>query len=443
MSASVRAARDPFVDLLRTGAILVVVFGHWLMPVLARHGSTVSAGNALATPGWWLLTWPAQVMPVFFVAGGAANFHSYQGFLARGGTTQRWLAARVRRLVLPVFPLLAVWLAVPDLLLSLGVPAQPVGLAAAIVGQLLWFLAVYLIAMALVPVMLAARNRWGDWVFVVLTGAAVGVDVLRLHGVPLVGYTNEVFVWLAVQQLGIEYAAGRFSRLTRKGALALGFAGLGGTALLVLLAGYPDSMVGLPGQTVSNMSPATICLLTLGLGQFGFLLAARERLVVWSRRPGPAAVLRAVGSRCLTVYLWHMSALVLVAGVAVVGFGYATPQPGSPGWLVALPVSMLVMAVVLRVLVAVLGRFEAIRPAVVGAVPVWRMVVAVVVLVAGLTGIAAAGFVPAAGGWQVGPIPWIVLIGLGFALTVPRLTRRAAGLGTRVLGALVTALPRN
>ncbi len=386
-AAPTAMARDPFIDVLRTCAILVVVCGHWIMPVLSRHGDTLVAGNSLATPGWWLLTWPLQVMPVFFFAGGAANLHSYSATLRRGGTARGWLAARLCRLAVPVLPLLAVWLVVPDLLRGLGVPDQPVTLAAGIVGQLVWFLAVYVLTVVAVPL----ARRWGPSAAVVLGVAALGVDALRLHGVPLVGYVNELLVWLAVSQLGIGYAAGRFDRVPKRGAALLGVAGFIATVLLVLFGHYPDSMVGLPGEAVSNMSPATVCLLCLGVGQIGLLLASRERIVAWSRRPGPSRLLRGVGPRSMTVYLWHMPAMVAVAGIAVLGFGYTTPAPGSFAWLVLTPVWLGALACVLRLLVRGFGRFETIRPSSVDP-SVRRLVAAVPLLCAGFIGIAAFGF---------------------------------------------------
>lgn len=426
--------RDPFVDVLRVGAICTVAVGHWIMPVLTPHGDTVSAGNSLATPGWWVLTWLAQVMPVFFFAGGAANFHSYR----RSEDTARWLVMRTRRLAVPVLPLLAVWILLPIALTTLGVPVQPVQLAAGIVGQLLWFLAVYLITMALTPVMLTARARWGWAVPVVLAVAAAGVDVLRFDGVPFVGYLNEVLVWLAVQQLGMEYAAGR---LTTRAGLPLAVAGFGGTALLVAFAGYPASMVGLPGQAVSNMSPATICLLTLGCGQIGVLLAVRERLVGWVRRPAIARAVGAVAHRCMTIYLWHMSALVLVAGVTVLGLGYATPAPGSLAWLTAFPLWVGASALTLWLLVAGFGRFEVVpHQADTPSIP--RLATSVALLVVGLTGIAAQGFAPATGFPHLGPLPWTAVILLGLALTVPRWRPVLTESGARLLGALISTLPR-
>lgn len=416
--------RDPFIDVLRVGAILVVVLGHWIMPVFAFDHGRLVAGNVLATPGWWLMTWFAQVMPVFFVAGGAANCLSYTAALRRGRTTRDWLAVRVRRLVTPAVPLLAVWLVVPSVLRDLGVPGQAVGLAAGVVGQLLWFLAVYLVTVAATPVMVVAARRWGLAVPAVLGAAAFGVDMLRFHGVPLVGYLNEVLVWLAVQQWGIAYATGRFDRLTRRGAVVLGVAGIIATVLLVRCGPYPVSMVGIPGQAASNMAPATVCLLTLGVGQLGFLLALRDRLVRSAHR-----VLFALGSRCMTIYLWHMTAMVAVAGIAVLGFGYVTPAPGSAAWFAVTPLWIVALAVVLAGLVRVFGRFETVRGGAAG-----RPLMSAVLAGTGLLGIAAFGF-----GTPLLALPFALAVVAALALVRPG---ALAGHVTTAVGRLMDAIFR-
>lgn len=408
--------RDPFIDVLRVAAIAVVVCGHWIMPVLSRTGGTVSVGTVLTTPGWWLLTWPLQVMPVFFFAGGAANHHSFEAHTS----TREWLAARVSRLALPVLPLLAVWLVLPSVLQEFGVPSQAVTLAAGTVGQLLWFLAVYVGVVALVPLAHIAHRRWGLAVPVVLGVAALGVDALRWHGVPLVGYLNEILVWAAMSQLGIAYADGT---LSRRNALPLAGFGFGATILLVLFGHYPASMVGLPGQ-VSNMAPATVCLLCLGVGQIGVLLALREKIVRWT----PPAWL---GARCMTFYLWHMTALLIVTGVAVLGFGYATPAPDSVQWLALTPLWIIANGLVLALLVRLFGRFEAIRMR--AQVPsAWRLTASVVLLCAGFTGICRFGFAAA-------PIAalFTITVVAGIVLALPG---AVAELGMRCLVALVAAL---
>jgi hypothetical protein len=428
--------RDPFIDLLRTSAIMIVACGHWIMPVLRWDNGTLAAGNSLATPGWWTLTWLLQVMPVFFFAGGAANHHSYTAELRRGGSARSWLAARLCRLVVPVLPLLAVWLLMPNVLRGMGVPSQPVALASGIVGQLLWFLAVYVLTVAAVPAMHIAARRWGFAVPVVLGAAALGVDVLRLHGLPMAGYLNEVLVWLAVGQLGLAYAEGRFDRLTRAGALVLGGAGFAGTVALVLFGHYPVSMVGLPGQAESNMSPATVCLLCLGVGQIGVLLALRGPILRWAARPRPARLLAAVSPRCMTVYLWHMSAMTVVAGIAVLGFGYATPAPGSIAWLVVTPLWLAVLALVLSLLLRGFGRFEHIRPAT-GAPSVRCLALAVLLLCVGFTGLAAFGFASTALA-----LPWVVAVVAGLTLAWPGAPGRLYETATGALASVMDGIFR-
>jgi Acyltransferase family len=428
--------RDPFIDLLRTSAILVVACGHWIMPVLHRDGGTLTAGNSLSTPGWWTLTWLLQVMPVFFFAGGAANHHSYSAELGRGGNARSWLSARLCRLAMPVLPLLAVWLLIPNVLRGMGVPSQPVALASGIVGQLLWFLAVYVLTVAATPVMEIAARRWGLAVPVVIGVSALGVDVLRFHGLPMAGYVNEVLIWLAVGQLGLAYATGRFDRLTKARALALGGAGFAATALFVLFGHYPLSMVGLPGQAVSNMSPATICLLCLGVGQIGVLLALREPILRWAARPRPARLLAFVGPRCMTVYLWHMSAMTVVAGITVLGFGYSTPAPGSIAWLVVTPLWLAALAVVLGLLLRGFGRFENIRPAA-GAPSVRCLAFAVPLLCVGFTGLAAFGFASTAPA-----LPWVAAVVAGLALAWPGVPRRLYELTTGALAGLMDGIFR-
>ncbi|HEY4024185.1 MAG TPA: acyltransferase [Pseudonocardiaceae bacterium] len=417
-----RPGRDPFIDLLRNFSMLAVVLGHWIMPLLGYAKGTITVGDSLSAPGWWTLTWVMQVMPVFFAVGGAANFHSYSAHLAAGGDGRGWLATRLYRLTIPVLPLLAVWLVAPPLLTELGLPAQPVAFAAGIVGQLLWFLAVYLLTVALAPLMIRLRDRFGLAVPVALASGAIVIDIARFSGVPLIGYLNEVFIWLALQQLGIEYAAGRFSRLSTSAAALIGVAGFGVTALLVVAGPYPSSMVGLPGQAVSNMSPATLCLFTLGVGQLGLLLACRRRIVAFGRRPRVAALQNLVGPRCMTIYLWHMSAMIVVAGVTVLGFGYATPAAGTIAWLVVTPLWIGALALVLRGLLVAFGRFETIRANFAHGPSAARLVVALVLLGAGLLDIAARGFViPTGHGAAValllGPLPAITAILGSLAIT--------------------------
>ncbi|WP_158886394.1 acyltransferase family protein [Amycolatopsis anabasis] len=427
-----RGGRDTFLDVVRAGAILAVISQHWIMPVLSYSAGHLATGNALATPGWWIVTWLSQVMPLVFFAGGAANLMS----LRAAPSARDWLAGRVRRLLMPVLPLMAVWLVVPDLLRQFGVPEQPLQVAGAIAAQLLWFLAVYLITVLATPLLAAAHRRWGLAVPAVLAVLAVGVDIARFNDLGLVGFANAVFVWLAVHQLGFHYAEGRLGTLDRRSALGLSIAGFTVTALLVAFGPYPASMIGMPGAPVSNMSPPTVLLVSLAVGQIGLLLFLRPALNALAARPAMATALRWIGPRFMSVYLWHMPALVVVAGISVLGLGYATPEPGTVLWLAMVPVWVAAAALVLTALLRVFGRFETRRPGGAVTAPAAQLAVAAVLGSAGLLGLAAHGFTaPLGGGLLSGPLPWVALVVTAFALAGRRLPVREAA--TYVLGRAV------
>jgi hypothetical protein len=410
----VKPRRDMFLDVVRAGAILAVITQHWTMPVLSYSGGQLSTGNALATPGWWLLTWASQVMPIVFFAGGATNLIS----LRRAASSRDWLAARVRRLLLPVLPLMAVWLLVPDLLRDIGIPEQPLQVAGAIAAQLLWFLAVYLLTVLLTPLMVTAHRRWGLRVPVVMAGAAVLIDVARFNDFGLIGYANAVFVWLAVHQLGFHYTEGRLGSLSRRAALTMSAAGFGITAVMVAFGPYPASMIGMPGAPVSNMSPPTVLLAFLAVGQIGLLLAVKPALNAFAAHPPVATALRWIGPRFMTVYLWHMPALVVVAGITVFGFGYATPEPGTPLWLAVAPAWIAATGLVLYGLLRMFSQFETqgkLSGTVTANLP--QLVVAGLLASGGLLGLAAHGFTkPVDAAVLSGPVPWVALTGVSFLL---------------------------
>jgi hypothetical protein len=409
--------RDTFLDVVRAGAILTVITEHWLMPVLSYADGHLATGNALTTPGWALVTWLSQVMPLVFFAGGAANLLS----LRRAPSARDWLAARIGRLLLPVLPLAAVWLGVPSLLRHFGVPEQPLEVAGAIAGQLLWFLGLYLLTVLATPVMVAAHRRWGLAVPAVLAGFAVIVDVARFDGLGLLGYTNAVFVWLAVHQLGFHYVEGTLATIGRRPAFGLAAAGFGVTALMVAFGPYPTSMIGMPGAPVSNMSPPTAVLLSLAVGQIGLMLALRQEIEVLATRPAVGGVLRWIGARFMSVYLWHMPALVVVTGVTVLGLGYVTPEPGTLRWLAAAPLWLATAGVVLAGLLRVFSRFEARRMPIEFPAPTRRLVAAALLGSTGLLGLAARGFTPPPGGDLLeGPIPWVTLLLTGVLLATRR-----------------------
>ena len=407
-----QTSRDRFLDVVRAGAILAVIGQHWVMPVLSYSDGHLATGNALATPGWWVVTWLSQVMPLVFFAGGAANLIS----LRRAPSTRTWLAARHQA------PDAARAAADGRLAGHAGLPArpgrspQPLQVGSAIAAQLLWFLAVYVLVVLLTPLMVAAHRRWGLKVPLVMGVAGVLVDVARFNDLGYIGYANAIFVWVAVHQLGFHYVEGRLGTLTRRAALSLSAAGFGVTALMVAFGPYPASMIGMPGAPVSNMSPPTVLLAFLAVGQIGLLLAFRPQLNALAERPGVGTALSWLGARFMSVYLWHMPALIVVAGVTVYGLGYETPAPGTLLWLVMAPAWFAVCGMVLLGLLRLFAHFEMQRDTAGVTARVPQLVVAGLMISGGLLGLAAHGFAPLSDGFAHGPVPWVVLATAGFLL---------------------------
>ncbi|WP_310741559.1 acyltransferase [Microbispora sp. H10670] len=428
--------RDRFIDILRVFGMVLVVVQHWAMPVLSYAGGRLTTGNALAAAPF--VTWISQVMPLVFFAGGAANAISFRSAARRAGlpdtretarerstrrptaekrtawewTAREWTARRVRRLAWPVAPLAAVWLPLPHLLTALGVPPQPVEVAARTVGQLLWFLAVYLLAVVATPRLLRVR---AGVALPVLAGGAVLTDVVRFSGLEAAGYLNVAFVWLAVHQVGFRYADGGLEWLRGRRAAALAVAGFAMVAALVVAGPYPASMIGMPGA-VSNMAPPSACLLALFAGQLGLAMLLRPALNALARRPRAEAVLTALAPRMMTVYLWHMTALVAVAGLATIGFGPATPLPGSAAWWSGAPLWPAALAPVLLGLTALFGRWE--EPA--GAATGRHVAVAAPLVGGALLTLTVTGFAP-------GPAPVIASIALVGGLCLVSRRARLAG----------------
>ncbi|MFN8583643.1 MAG: acyltransferase family protein, partial [Gemmatimonadaceae bacterium] len=181
------AARDRYIDFLRAASILVVVLGHWLMAVVTLSGSRIVVGNLIAdVDGLWAATWALQVMPVFFVVGGFANATTLSGGNLAYATFVR---RRMRRLLTPVWVLLAVWLPLVALVQALHlVRTDDLAQSAIVVTQLLWFVGVYALVIAPAPWMLRLHRRFGVRVLAVLGGAVALVDILRFRfGVPIIG----------------------------------------------------------------------------------------------------------------------------------------------------------------------------------------------------------------------------------------------------------------
>jgi hypothetical protein len=351
------ADRNRYVDLLRAVSIMAVVVGHWLIAAPVVIDGEIRGINMLAEAPWtqWL-TWVFQVMPIFFVVGGYSNAASWRAAAGRGTDYGEWLGSRLRRLVLPAAPLIAVWtgIAAAGQMFGMDRDILRLGSQAALIP--LWFLAVYVIVVALTPVTLQLWDRFGLRSFVGIAALAVVVDAVRWQWSEVIGWTNFVFVWAAVHQLGYAWRDGRFAA----GRSAL--VGLGGLAVLVALTTvgpYPVSMVGVPGAVTTNNSPPTIALIALGVTQAGFLLAPESRAQrrLSKVRPWTATIL--VNGSIMTLYLWHLTAMVLLIGASLLaggaGMGLA---PARGAWWITRPLWLAVLSIATVPFLLTFGRFE-------------------------------------------------------------------------------------
>lgn len=419
------AQRNRYVDLLRAVSILVVVLGHWTMAAVTVRDGELVPGHVLVLASWTHpLTWVFQVMPVFFLVGGYANALSWRSAQRRDEDYGTWLRSRARRLTLPVVPVLLVWFAAGAVALALGVDWRTLRLASTVALVPTWFLAAYILVVAVAPATLMAWERWRWWSLLAGAIAAGLVDLVSLStGSVAVGFANYLLVWATVHQLGYAWLDGDLRGVPRQTALAV--AGLVGAVLLVVVGPYPVSMVGVDTATVNNTYPTRVTLLLLGMFQTGVVLLLEplgRRLVAGARA---WAVVVAFNARIMTVYLWHVTAMVAVIGVALLagGRGLAVEPLTAPWWLTR-PVWYVVLGTVTAGLVALLGRFETQdvdpRPA----PPRWRPVVAVVGVCAGLGALAVLGIADADGlhGWLL-VVP-LASLALGGVVRRPRILRR-------------------
>jgi hypothetical protein len=384
--------RNRYVDFLRAASIIVVVFGHWLMAAPQVLSGGLEFDHLLSVTTWThYLTWILQVMPVFFLVGGYANAVSWRSAQHKGEPYAAWLRARLRRLVLPVLPLLAVWTAGAFILLHSGFDPTLIRVSSQAALVPVWFLATYIVVVAFVPVTLRAWDRYG-WNAVLLTGALAGLmDLVSLGlGLTYAGYLNYLFVWGTVHSLGYAWVDSRIGGVTQR--LVASVVGLAATAALVILGPYPVAMVGLDTQGVNNSQPPKVTLVTLAVFQAGLLLAIEGPARRWLERERIWAGVVLLNGRIMTIYLWHLTAMITLIGASLVfdGFGLRVAVD-TPHWWLTRPLWIAALMVTTIPFVLVFGRYERPNPDYRPAPPTWRPVAAVIVTCAGFGFLAAYG----------------------------------------------------
>jgi hypothetical protein len=416
------AARNRYVDFLRGMSMLVVTVGHWLAAAPYFDASnTLTTSHVLMVVPWtsWL-TWILQVMPIFFMVGGYANGISWRAARRDGRSYAAWLDGRLRRLVWPLLPLLVAWVMIVTVEYARGVRPELIRYGSQVAFIPVWFLAVYIVIVLLVPVLETLWSRLGMWAFWALTAAAGVIDIAYFAGgLRWLGFANYLFVWGAIFLLGYAWLDDRFP--DRR--MLLVYSGLGLLALLVLvrMGPYPVSMIGVPEDPISNTTPPKVTLIALAIMQGGLLLALQAPARRWLAGGKPWTATVAMNGSIMTLFIWHLTATTLVVLAAYLAGGIGLRlEPGSAEWWWTRLPWVMANAIALAPLVVAFGGFERPRAIEGPPAPAWRYVVGALLTCAGLALLAAQGV----GGYgRLGLNVW------GLALAVAGISLVASKLG--------------
>lgn len=278
------------------------------------------------------------------------------------------MRVRLLRLARPALPLFVFFTVVLGATRLMGVDPALVDTVAIGVGSPLWFLAAYMIVQALAPAMMRLHERFGAWVLLGLLAGAVLVDTFRFTviggflgiqpvagtgyglGQELFGIPNIVFVWLFAQQIGFFLFDGWFG--ARRWWQLMLLIGAGYAALwgLVSMGGYSWNMLG-------NQWPPTTAMVMLAVIQAAALTLLHAPLTALMRHRTAQGVVFLIGSRLMTIYLWHLPMIMVLIGIQL-ALPFPLPAPGSAVWWWTRPLFLIVVLAAVWVLSLWLIRFE-------------------------------------------------------------------------------------
>ena len=222
-------------------------------------------------------------------------------------------------------------------------------------GSPLWFVAAYALCQALVPLLARMHATAPKRTVLVLLAGVIAVDVVHFATADLgiasywLGLLNLLFVWPLVQQIGFFYADGFFDRPWWQLVLITVF-GVGMLWPLTALGPYDVNML-------VNLNPPTLPLVFLGLAQAAFLRLLKRPLSALMRTRAAKGIVFLVGTRLMTIYLWHLPLIVTLSGLALLIPG-ASPHPGSAEWWWSRPIEYVLVIAGLFALSLLVGRWE-------------------------------------------------------------------------------------
>ncbi|QMU20056.1 acyltransferase family protein [Gordonia rubripertincta] len=355
--AALTGNRDRVIDLIRICSLLVVVAGHSIMLTVDTADGAIHLGNTLGdVPILQPATWLLQVLPLFFFAGAAASTH---GWMSRdcGDTPSagHWLFTRTQRLLRPLGWYLGVVLVVLAGLTIAGLDAAA-DVVARLGVQLLWFLGAYLLVLAVVPLLQRIRTQLHTAIALgTCWGGTALIDAVRLADSPSwLGYLNFLTVWTVPAVLGVSYAR---SILRPGTAAAVSIGALILDVALVQWGPYEISLVTVPGQQLSNMSPPSLLLAGHAIVLCAGAIAVRRVLATIADRPRIWWWVVLGNRGAMTLYLWHLPVLaaVILLG-AVTGLDRADVHSAS--FPVVVGAQTMLLLTVMAPVVAMLSPLE-------------------------------------------------------------------------------------
>jgi len=352
-------SRNRYVDFLRALSILAVVVGHWVISAPYYTNGAPTLPHVLDVSPWthWL-TWLFQVMPIFFFVGGYSNLTAWEAAVRRGDTYAKWLTARLQRLFYPVLPLIIVWATFALLGRLLGFPPSYIQTASQIAIVPTWFLAVYGVVVLFVPLTYSAWKRFGLLSLVPLVLGAMIIDWgFFTGGWQAIAWINYLLIWFAIHQAGYAWRTGLLAKPGQMLALfPLGLILLYG---LVTFGPYPLSLVGVPGDVVSNTLPPKVPLLLLALAQIGLCMSLEPFINSLLSKKRVWAVVVLINGMIMTIFLWHSTAMMLVIGaVFLIEPNFFSIYPGEGVWWIYRPLWLLVYAFLMFPFLMLFSKYE-------------------------------------------------------------------------------------
>ncbi len=348
--------RDWVIDIVRVMAVFIVVSMHWTYARVTSVGGKPVITQAYNGLGWQTATWLLMVMPAFFIAGGFANTLIWDRCAAKGQKYGEFLGLRARRLVTPVIPLLVIILGLvalcnqiaPGLGHMLGKQA----------GNVLWFLAAYLLCVMVAPLQVWIHDRIGSLIPVlVLAGITTGLFYAWHRWPAQVDLTYTMFlVWPACHQLGVIYQRQRWHRFPVWGLALIIAAAIAGIIVLIQAKVCPPNVIGMRDDMRANLIPASPAMVLLGIAQLAVLVWLSRRCTGWAPTTAWQRRLNTFTALLMPIYLWHLPTLLIMTGLGL-AFPSLLVEPWWQWWLTR-PVFFGVGIAILAGLVALAAKWE-------------------------------------------------------------------------------------